>query len=144
MRVVGIGGDGSFTEYKKTGFELNNEEKILETWFERNPQAILENEQIFVIGRQVQTNLGTWIDLLGLDKTGNTVIIELKRDRTPRDTIAQALEYCAFVAELNSDQLEEIFRTYINDSEATIAQYHKEFFDLADDETVVLMLINAS
>lgn len=48
------------------------------------------------IGRQVNTNLGTTIDLLALDGTGDVVVVELKRDRTPRDTLAQALEYASF------------------------------------------------
>jgi len=36
----------------------------------------------------VTTNLNTFIDLLGIDEIGNTVVIELKRDKTPRETLA--------------------------------------------------------
>jgi hypothetical protein len=31
------------------------------------------------------------IDLLGIDKTGNVVIIEIKRDKLPREALAQAI-----------------------------------------------------
>ena len=46
----------------------------------------------------VPTDLGKSIDLLGVDREGNVVVVELKRDRTPRDVVAQALEYAAFAA----------------------------------------------
>jgi hypothetical protein len=39
------------------------------------------------------------IDLLGIDRSGNTVIIELKRGFLPRDAIAQAIDYASNVAE---------------------------------------------
>ena len=35
-------------------------------------------------------------------------MVELKRDRTPRDVVAQALEYAAFAARLEVDALEGI------------------------------------
>ena len=55
-----------------------------------------DDGKILIIGRQVLTNLGSLIDLLGLDTFGNTVIIELKRGKTPRETVAQLLEYASF------------------------------------------------
>ena len=39
--------------------------------------------------------------MLGVDKYGNTVIIELKRNKTPRETIAQLLEYASYVENLD-------------------------------------------
>ncbi len=137
MRVLSIGKDDSFCEYKKTKFEVDHEESILETWFETNPGAILEDEKLLVIERQVQTNLNTWIDLLAIDIHGNSIIVELKRDKTPRDTIAQAIEYSSFVADLDLEALEGVFRSYINDSDAVLAQYHKKFFQLTEDDIVV-------
>ena len=61
------------------------------SWLEKNPESIVEDGALLIIGRQIATNLGSYIDLLALDREGNTAILELKRDRTPRDTIAQAL-----------------------------------------------------
>lgn len=80
--------------------------KILEDWIENTPSAIFEDEKVFIISRQVTTNLGKAIYLLGLDKNGNTVVIELKRGKTPKDTVAQVLEYASFVEDLTYDHLE--------------------------------------
>lgn len=48
-----------------------------------------------IIGRQMPTDHGKYIDLLAIDRTGGIVIIELKKDRTPREIVAQILDYRA-------------------------------------------------
>ncbi len=136
MRIFKVNDDGKFEEFSQTRFDANHEESILENWLENNSDDILEDGKLLIIGRQVTTNLGSIIDLLGLDREGNTVVIELKRDRTPRDTLAQALEYVSFVEELNTDELEGILQNYINDDSINIAEYHKSYFDLTEDEAV--------
>ena len=101
MRIFSVGSDGDFTEYEELPFEVDHEESVLEAWLESNPDKILEDGRILIIGRQVRTDLGGFIDLLGVDREGNVVVVELKRDRTPRDVVAQALEYAAFAARLD-------------------------------------------
>lgn len=115
MRVFDIQSDGNFSEYVRTPFQVDHEEAVLEGWLESNPDGIVEDGRILIIGRQVSTNLGGYIDLLGVDREGDIVVVELKRDRTPRDTIAQSLEYASFAERLDTDQLEEILRSYLND-----------------------------
>ncbi len=132
MRVFGIEDDGAFTEYGHVSFEVEHEEKTLEDWLESNPDGILEDSGVLVIGRQVRTNLGGFIDLLGVDRAGDTVVVELKRDRSPRDTIAQSLEYASFVERLGAGQLEGVLRSYMNDELASLAEYHRAYFDLGD------------
>jgi RecB family endonuclease NucS len=41
--------------------------------------------------------------VLGLDSEGVLHILELKRDRTPRDVVAQALDYASWVQELGNE-----------------------------------------
>ena len=88
MKLFRISRDQAFTEFHRVPFEAEHEESTLEEWLESNPGAILEEGGLLVVGRQVVTNLGGYIDLLGVDREGNAVVVELKRDRTPRDVIA--------------------------------------------------------
>jgi hypothetical protein len=136
MRIFSIKDDGRFEEFSQTYFHVNHEESVLENWLESNSDDILEDGKLLIIGRQVTTNLGSIIDLLGIDREGNSVVIELKRDRTPRDTLAQALEYASFVEELDTDQLEEILQRYVSDEALSLASYHRSYFELASDEAV--------
>ncbi len=136
MRVFGIQTDGKFKEYVQTPFKVEHEEKLLEEWLESNPDGILEDGKLLIIGRQVTTDLGGFIDLLGIDREGDIVIVELKRDRTPRDTLGQALEYASFAERLDSEQLESILHSYLNDESLSLAEHHREYFDLGSDEAI--------
>ncbi len=89
-----------------------------------------------IIGRQVTTNLNTYLDLLGLDRTGNSAVIELKRDRTPRETIAQALEYASYIEQLDYNQLERIYQNYTENKEESLSDQHRTFFDLEEGDPV--------
>lgn len=127
--------DKKFIEYKVQDFKDENREEDLEYLLESNPDAILD-EELMIIGRQVTTNLNTYVDLLGLDRTGNSAVIELKRDRTPRDTIAQALEYASYIEQLDYTQLERIYQNYTENKEESLADQHRTFFDLEEGDAV--------
>ena len=43
-----------------------------------------------VVARQVQTAFGGRIDILALDAEANLLVLELKRERTPREVIAHS------------------------------------------------------
>jgi len=81
-------------------------EDDLQRWIADNPQLIGLN--VLVLGREVETPFAGRIDILALDSDGNVVIIECKRDRTPRDVIAQILDYASWVNGLSGRELEEI------------------------------------
>ena len=136
MRVFSVGSDGDFTEYEQLPFEVDHEESVLEEWLESNPDKILEDGRILIIGRQVRTDLGGFIDLLGVDREGNVVVVELKRDRTPRDVVAQALEYASFAARLDVDALEGILRVHEHDESLSLADCHRECFSVGQSEAV--------
>jgi hypothetical protein len=96
----------------KTTLEM---EAHLECWLENSPWAIAQ-EPLLIIGRQTsayQEETSTiFPDLLGLDKEGNIVIIELKKGRTPREVIAQLLEYAAWANDLSDEKISDIFTVY--------------------------------
>jgi hypothetical protein len=80
---------------------------------EQHPGLLSDDEPLLVIGRQVNTALGGTIDLLALDADGSTVIVELKRAPTPRDLVAQVIEYAAWVAGLSHDEVGSMAEHYL-------------------------------
>ena len=96
---------------QETNLEL---EKHLENWLENSPRALAQ-DAILWIGRQISAKDedGTiFSDLLGVDFQGNLVIAELKKGRTPRDIIAQLLDYAAWADGLTESQIREIAEAY--------------------------------
>lgn len=81
-------------------------ERQLEDWIESNPDVL--GEWLLIIGRQVQTGYGGIIDLLAVDGEGRCVVIELKRGRTPRDIVAQTLDYVSSVAKLSEVEIRDL------------------------------------
>ena len=75
----------------------------LEEWLTNDIRLISEN--LLVIGNQVETDYGGFIDILAIDVEGNLVILELKRDKTPRDIVAQTLDYASWVVTLRSEKI---------------------------------------
>jgi hypothetical protein len=68
---------------------------------------------LMVIGRQVPTPYGKFIDLLGIDADGALHVLELKRDRTPRDVVAQVLDYATWVQDIANDEIRDIHAEYV-------------------------------
>jgi hypothetical protein len=67
----------------------------------------------------VSEEFGSWdasyrrIDLLGVDRDGNLVVIELKRDDTGAHMELQALRYAAMVARMTFEQAVETYRVFL-------------------------------
>ncbi|WP_411375741.1 endonuclease NucS domain-containing protein [Arthrobacter sp. MPF02] len=84
-------------------------EAKLERLILQDPE-ILE-AKLLLIGSQVPTGYGKFIDILGVDSEGTLHILELKRDRTPREVVAQALDYASWVEALGNDEVRGIFES---------------------------------
>jgi hypothetical protein len=89
------------------------EAEHLENWIASEPSIL--GTDIVLIGRQVPTRSGP-LDLLGIDRSGNAVIIELKRERLPREVLAQAIDYASDVATWSVDRLSEVCAKYTGKS----------------------------
>ncbi len=64
---------------------------------------------LMLIGRQVTTAQGKFIDLMAIDVEGNLIVIELKKNRTPREAVAQLLDYASWVQLLSYDDITNIY-----------------------------------
>jgi len=95
-------------------------EALLETWIADNPDLL--GQDLLIIGRQVRTAHRGFIDLLAVDSDGRTHIIELKRDETPREVVAQALDYASWIVDLESDDLDAVCQSYLKTDLASAFQ----------------------
>ena len=73
----------------------------------------LLSPDLLVIGRQVQTDFGGFIDLLCMNSEGDLVVVELKRHQTPREVAAQVLDYASWVSDLSRERVEETANSYL-------------------------------
>jgi hypothetical protein len=69
--------------------------------------------RLLLIGRQVPTAFGKFIDLLAIDPDGHLHVVELKRNLTPREVVAQLLDYGSWVRSLASEDIAGIFANYL-------------------------------
>jgi hypothetical protein len=103
--------DGHPRDLPITKLEL---ESRLEDWLCHDIGMI--DSMLLVIGKQVATDFGGIIDLLCLDPDGNTAIVELKRDKTPREIVAQALDYASWVVDLPNERIAQIAAEFLGDT----------------------------
>jgi len=101
-----------------------NLEKRLKKWvFE---DISLLGLDLLILGQEVHTAYGGFIDILAIDREGNLVIIELKRDKTPRDIIAQCLDYGTWVKDLSYEEIISIHSSYMN---LDLENEYEEYFE---------------
>jgi hypothetical protein len=97
---------------------------------ERRLEAVLERDisvldpTLMLIGRQITTPHGARIDLLAVDSQGDLVVVEIKRHRTPRDVVAQALDYASWVESLTYSDI-----TGLYNERHPGKQFEQAFFD---------------
>jgi hypothetical protein len=77
-------------------------EKMLEDWIAADPQLV--DPSLLVIQRQLHVEGGI-LDLLCVDLQGRATIVEIKRGKLIRETIAQAIDYAASVAAMPTQTL---------------------------------------
>jgi hypothetical protein len=82
-------------------------EKSLETMIIAAPEIV--SDQWMMIGQQEDTGFGGRIDLLAIAPDSSLILIEIKRGRSPREVVAQAIDYATWVEALDS---EAVFRIY--------------------------------
>lgn len=89
-------------------------EEHLEDWLASNIGML--DPDLLVIGRQVRTVHGSFIDLLCIDPDGALVVVELKKGKTPREVTAQALDYASWVKDLGAEEIVDIADGYLREA----------------------------
>lgn len=86
-------------------------EETLESFLAHDPSLL--GVQLLVIGRQVRTPYGKYLDLLAVDEDGTLHVLELKRDRTPREVVAQLLDYGSWVTTLSREEVMDLAEQHL-------------------------------
>lgn len=114
MEIYEINDEG-LTRIRETALER---EATLEDHLLRADGAQIGGTELFYIDRQGAPDTGGRFDILALDRTGRCVVVELKREKTPRDIVAQALEYASGIQEESYDGLEQRYRDFAGNHQA--------------------------
>lgn len=108
-------------------------EKMLEDMIVAAPKVL--SDEWMLIGRQENTGVGGVIDLLAVAPDGSLVLIELKRDRTPRDVVAQAIDYATWVEKLKPEDIAAIYSRFAP-GKSLAAEFQKTFGLPFDEDTL--------
>lgn len=122
-------------------------ESELHEFLKKDPSLL--GTALLVIGSEVIAPFGKRLDLLAIDADGNLHVLELKRDRTPREVVAQVLDYGSWVSTLSRDDVIDIAEKYLG--QPFEASYEEVFGSAPPDElngelqlTVVASALDAS
>jgi hypothetical protein len=115
-------------------------EKRLEDMIVRDTSLL--GMDLLVVGRQVATRYGGFVDILAADSDGHLHVLELKRDRTPREVVAQVLDYGSWVQGLTLEDVSAIYGAQHTDefTEAFAARFDApvpDVFNPAQQLTIV-------
>lgn len=124
-------------QLKKNGVVQVKKEKLdyenrLEKWITDDISIISPN--LVIIGTQVLTAYKKKIDILAMNPSGDLVIIELKRNKTYREVIAQGLDYATWVKDLDYEDLNLILQKHNQKDYSEIADLYTEAFDKDAEE----------
>jgi hypothetical protein len=112
---------------------LLTSEKLLEDMIVAQPRLL--SDEWMIIGRQEDTGYGGRIDLLAIAPDGTLVLIEIKRDRTPRDVVAQALDYASWVQSLQADDVAGIYDRF-KPGRSLAEEFRNRFGQSLDEEAL--------
>jgi hypothetical protein len=138
VRIWQVDKPDALTEIKRSKLDL---EERIEKWIMSDVSLL--SSDLLVIGEQVPTASGNFIDLLCIDRSGNLVVVELKRDKTPREVTAQALDYASWVKDLDTEEIEAIAAKHLKDQsleDAYLAKFGGKYPDVINEHHAMLVV----
>ena len=118
-------------------------EKRIEDWL--NEDISILSADLLIIGRQVETDYGKYIDLLCINSNGDLVIVELKKDKTPREVTAQVLDYASWIKDLSHEKIRSLANLYLakrntNLEESFLQKFGQEIPEVLNESHSMLIV----
>lgn len=109
--MVLFGVDGDAVEVLRAGrFADSYAEQRIQAWADACPAFVNDGHAMLSLGTEIITRHGHAIDNLFIDGQGVLVAVEMKRGRTPRDVVAQVLDYAAHLSRLEWPEVDALCR----------------------------------
>lgn len=138
--------------YKNTDIRSHNilERQDIEKWVEDSPEILGEELLIITTEYDKFDKTNERLDLLAIDKEGNLVIVELKRDNSGKSVELQTIKYAAYCSTLTLNEVIKLYKDYlggkgkkINEEEAKkqIIEFidNDEFEELSDKPRIIIV-----
>src|SRR6185437_3623395 len=126
------------------------ERQHIEEWVRENPELLGEDLLVLTIEFDRFVNSSDRLDLLAVDRDGNLVVVELKRDSAAGYADLQAMRYAAMVSSMTIDKLVPYYTQYrqkyygeklsADDAKNHIIEYieSEEFTEISSKPRIIL------
>jgi hypothetical protein len=104
--------DGHVRAVEEAALASGHLESELENWIVECPDIL--GDDLLIIARQKYVPGVGQLDLLAIQSNGELVIVELKRDKAPREAVAQALDYASWLDKISESDLSEIAEDHLH------------------------------
>lgn len=128
MYKVDTEGKRIFKLSPKTFAELRLLERFdIQEWIAKSPEIL--GEDLLIISKELKLPSGIRIDLLAVDKKGDLVIIELKRDDSGSSVEWQAIKYASYCSNFVPKDIVSDYAQYLQSDEDEAQLKIEEFLD---------------
>jgi len=127
----------------KTFAELRLRERFdIQEWIAKSPEIL--GEDLLIISKELELPSRIRIDLLAVDKKGNLVIIELKRDDSGSSVEWQAIKYASYCSNFLPKDIFSVYAQYlqsdIDEAQLKIEEFlDEELSSLNQNQRIILV-----
>ena len=138
--------------YDKTDLKSHNilERQDIEKWIENYPDILGEELLIITTEYDKFDKTNERLDLLAIDKNGNLVVVELKRDDSGKNVDLQAIKYAAYCSTLTLNEVVKEYQNYLFKKSKSISEAeakkqvvdfieNDEFEELSDKPRIIIV-----
>lgn len=128
MTLYTIDQNGKFAEYNENANGSGKKKLDILTLIENNPESILNRTGALMIGKEVVFNENETFDLLAIDENGNSILFDVQKSESSRDSLIKLIEKAALLDKLEYTNLNKYFQAYAEDESAEMDKAHYDLF----------------